>query len=116
FRFPKCGMRIRRIRNNEINRKMSITLHTDLGDIKIELFCEACPKTCEVNRKLFKKFFFIGFCFRIFWLSAPAIITIIAYFIEISKVLSCKRAIQVVLEKVVQVFGIESSRTNCVKN
>ncbi|XP_054156707.1 peptidyl-prolyl cis-trans isomerase-like 3 [Oppia nitens] len=26
---------------------MSVTLHTDLGDIKIELFCEKCPKTCE---------------------------------------------------------------------
>lgn len=25
----------------------SVTLHTDLGDIKIELFCEACPKACE---------------------------------------------------------------------
>ncbi|KAH7641235.1 LOW QUALITY PROTEIN: peptidyl-prolyl cis-trans isomerase-like 3 [Dermatophagoides farinae] len=26
---------------------MSVTLHTDLGDIKMELFCEKCPKTCE---------------------------------------------------------------------
>lgn len=26
---------------------MSVTLHTDLGDLKIELFCEKCPKTCE---------------------------------------------------------------------
>jgi len=26
---------------------MSVTLHTDLGDIKIELFCEQCPKSCE---------------------------------------------------------------------
>ncbi|XP_011405122.1 PREDICTED: peptidyl-prolyl cis-trans isomerase-like 3 [Amphimedon queenslandica] len=26
---------------------MSVTLHTDLGDIKIELFCEAVSKTCE---------------------------------------------------------------------
>ncbi|KAL7673715.1 hypothetical protein ACOME3_008567 [Neoechinorhynchus agilis] len=26
---------------------MSVTLHTDVGDIKIELFCEHCPKTCE---------------------------------------------------------------------
>ena len=25
----------------------SVTLHTDLGNIKIELFCEACPKACE---------------------------------------------------------------------
>ncbi|RZB39948.1 Pro isomerase domain containing protein, partial [Asbolus verrucosus] len=25
----------------------SVTLHTDLGNIKIELFCESCPKTCE---------------------------------------------------------------------
>lgn len=26
---------------------MSVTLHTDLGDIKLELFCEHAPKTCE---------------------------------------------------------------------
>lgn len=25
----------------------SVTLHTDVGDIKLELFCEDCPKTCE---------------------------------------------------------------------
>ncbi|XP_046777295.1 peptidyl-prolyl cis-trans isomerase-like 3 isoform X2 [Gallus gallus] len=27
---------------------MAVTLHTDVGDIKIELFCERTPKTCEV--------------------------------------------------------------------
>ncbi|CAJ0946184.1 unnamed protein product, partial [Mesorhabditis belari] len=26
---------------------MSITLHTTLGDIKVELFCDKCPKSCE---------------------------------------------------------------------
>ncbi|XP_015908500.1 peptidyl-prolyl cis-trans isomerase-like 3 isoform X2 [Parasteatoda tepidariorum] len=26
---------------------MSVTLHTDVGDLKIELFCEQCPKACE---------------------------------------------------------------------
>ena len=26
---------------------MSLTLHTSHGDIKIELFCELCPKTCK---------------------------------------------------------------------
>ncbi|KAG5885187.1 Peptidyl-prolyl cis-trans isomerase-like 3 [Gonioctena quinquepunctata] len=26
---------------------MSVTLNTDLGNIKIELFCELCPKACE---------------------------------------------------------------------
>ncbi|XP_048763260.1 peptidyl-prolyl cis-trans isomerase-like 3 [Ostrea edulis] len=26
---------------------MAVTLHTDYGDIKIELFCEQCPKSCE---------------------------------------------------------------------
>lgn len=25
---------------------MSVTLHTDLGDLKVELFCSECPKTC----------------------------------------------------------------------
>jgi cyclophilin family peptidyl-prolyl cis-trans isomerase len=28
---------------------MSVTLHTTLGDIKIEVFCESVPKTAEVS-------------------------------------------------------------------
>ncbi|KAB1279434.1 Peptidyl-prolyl cis-trans isomerase-like 3 [Camelus dromedarius] len=28
-------------------RNQSVTLHTDVGDIKIEIFCERTPKTCE---------------------------------------------------------------------
>lgn len=28
---------------------MSVTLHTTLGDIKIEVFCESVPKTAEVR-------------------------------------------------------------------
>lgn len=27
----------------------AVTLHTDLGDIKIELFCERTPRACEVS-------------------------------------------------------------------
>ncbi|CAF1022595.1 unnamed protein product [Didymodactylos carnosus] len=30
---------------------MSVTLHTDLGDLKIELYCEQCPKACEHNQR-----------------------------------------------------------------
>jgi peptidyl-prolyl cis-trans isomerase-like 3 len=26
---------------------MSVTIHTDLGDLKVELYCQQCPKTCE---------------------------------------------------------------------
>ena len=26
---------------------MALTLHTDLGDLKCELYCQQCPKTCE---------------------------------------------------------------------
>ena len=26
---------------------MSVTLHTNLGDLKVELFCEDAPRTCE---------------------------------------------------------------------
>lgn len=26
----------------------AVTLHTDLGDIKIELYCDKVPKACEV--------------------------------------------------------------------
>lgn len=29
----------------------SVTLHTDVGDIKIEVYCEECPKTAEVSLK-----------------------------------------------------------------
>lgn len=29
----------------------AVTLHTDLGDIKIELFCERTPKTAEVSQQ-----------------------------------------------------------------
>lgn len=29
---------------------MSVTLHTNVGDIKIEVFCESVPKTAEVGR------------------------------------------------------------------
>lgn len=29
-------------------RLQSVTLHTDLGDLKIEVFCEAVPKAAEV--------------------------------------------------------------------
>ncbi|XP_074858246.1 peptidyl-prolyl cis-trans isomerase-like 3 isoform X1 [Carettochelys insculpta] len=28
---------------------MAVALHTDVGDIKIELFCERTPKACEVS-------------------------------------------------------------------
>ena len=30
----------------------SVTLHTDLGDIKLELHCNLVPKTCEVSSLL----------------------------------------------------------------
>ena len=29
---------------------MAVTLHTDLGDIKLELHCDQCPQACEVSR------------------------------------------------------------------
>lgn len=28
---------------------MSVTLHTNLGDLKIEVFCESVPKAAEVS-------------------------------------------------------------------
>jgi hypothetical protein len=37
------------INNYCIFHFQSITIHTDVGDIKIELFCEYCPKACEVR-------------------------------------------------------------------
>ncbi len=35
---------------------MSVTLHTTFGDLKIELYCEQCPKSCEVRVILWKLF------------------------------------------------------------
>lgn len=37
------------MRNNFLTKLnfQSVTLHTDLGNLKIELFCESCPKACE---------------------------------------------------------------------
>ncbi|XP_023074357.1 peptidyl-prolyl cis-trans isomerase-like 3 isoform X1 [Piliocolobus tephrosceles] len=37
---------------------MSVTLHTDVGDIKIEVFCERTPKTCEVSAASFLNHYF----------------------------------------------------------
>ncbi|KAF9640379.1 Ribosomal protein L25/L23 [Lasiodiplodia theobromae] len=34
---------------------MSVTLHTDLGDLKIELFCESVPKTAEYDASPFHR-------------------------------------------------------------
>lgn len=34
---------------------MSVTLHTNLGDVKIEVFCESVPKTAEVSVSLLGK-------------------------------------------------------------
>lgn len=28
---------------------MAVTLHTSLGDIKLELYCDLVPRTCEVR-------------------------------------------------------------------
>ena len=34
-------------RGDRTARDMSVTLHTNLGDLKVELFCEDAPRTCE---------------------------------------------------------------------
>ncbi|KAK6751418.1 hypothetical protein RB195_003047 [Necator americanus] len=35
------------VKDDEVLNVMAVTLHTTAGDIKIELFCQECPKTCE---------------------------------------------------------------------
>ena len=40
---------------------MSVTLHTTLGDIKIEVFCDLVPKIAEVSSFLF--IFLVTCCF-----------------------------------------------------
>ena len=37
------------ISNSWISLFQSVTLHTDLGDLKLELFCDKAPRTCEVS-------------------------------------------------------------------
>ena len=37
----------------------SVTIHTDLGDVKVELFCEQCPRTSEVSTFQIRLHFFI---------------------------------------------------------
>ncbi|KAJ3604468.1 hypothetical protein NHX12_029208 [Muraenolepis orangiensis] len=43
---------------------MAVTLHTDLGDIKIELFCERSPKSCENFLALSASGFYNGCIFH----------------------------------------------------
>ena len=45
LRFPADKSRVLPV----ANPIMSVTLHTTLGDIKIEVFCESVPKTAEVG-------------------------------------------------------------------
>ncbi|GAA6094291.1 peptidyl-prolyl cis-trans isomerase-like 3 [Tachysurus ichikawai] len=42
----------------------SVTLHTDLGDLKIELFCERTPKSCENFLALCASGFYNGCIFH----------------------------------------------------
>ncbi|XP_049618079.1 peptidyl-prolyl cis-trans isomerase-like 3 isoform X1 [Syngnathus scovelli] len=44
--------------------KLAVTLHTDLGDIKIEIFCERAPKTCENFLALCASGFYKGCIFH----------------------------------------------------
>ncbi|CAN9512933.1 unnamed protein product [Ophioblennius macclurei] len=43
---------------------MAVTLHTDLGEIKIELFCERTPRTCENFLALCASGFYSGSVFH----------------------------------------------------
>ncbi|XP_037535953.1 peptidyl-prolyl cis-trans isomerase-like 3 [Nematolebias whitei] len=44
--------------------QMAVTLHTDLGDLKIELFCERAPKSCENFLALCASGFYNGCVFH----------------------------------------------------
>lgn len=71
----------------------SVTLHTDVGDIKIELFCEACPRSSEVRSsfKYHSRFpcpsvlNFLLFPRRILWHYAHRTTITVASFIETSR-------------------------------
>ena len=43
---------------------MSVTLHTDVGDIKIEVFCERTPKICENFLALCASNYYNGYIFH----------------------------------------------------
>lgn len=38
---------------------MSVTLHTNFGDLKIEVFCDLTPKTAKVSFRLFEVYLVI---------------------------------------------------------
>lgn len=61
----------------------SVTLHTDLGDIKLELFCEDCPKACQVWHGKCVPWMseFTNCFFRISWPYVRAGTTTTVYFI-----------------------------------
>ncbi|KAM6178375.1 peptidyl-prolyl cis-trans isomerase-like 3 [Rhynchocyon petersi] len=44
---PSERRRVSAVRGVLSYERWSVTLHTDVGDIKIEVFCERTPKTCE---------------------------------------------------------------------
>ncbi|XP_064229272.1 peptidyl-prolyl cis-trans isomerase-like 3, partial [Aotus nancymaae] len=46
-RFTRKAGNSSHTKDSENPRDTSVTLHTDVGDIKIEVFCERTPKTCE---------------------------------------------------------------------
>ena len=53
-----------------VSPTQSVTLHTDLGNIQIELFCELVPKACEVgkfslSRKLAKALFEVSLWYAV---------------------------------------------------
>jgi len=70
----------------------SVTFHTDAGDIKLEVFCEAVPRAAEVLSLVFFLLafpfdiqtsflsFFLSFFFRTFWPSVAVDTTMAASF------------------------------------
>ena len=77
---------------------MSVTLHTNLGDIKVELHCDAAPKACEVRATRVRPASETDAAHvrRIFWRSALAATTTTQFFTATSKALSCRAATRAV--------------------
>ena len=92
---------------------MSVTLHTTLGDISIELFCEAVPKSCEVALLLLeylgqlKRTFLVP---RTFSPCVPATTTTDVCSTEISKGLSFRRGTRQTLEREACPFGVDAMK------
>ena len=88
-----------RLRQKE--ESMSVTLHTNLGDLKCEIHCDLAPRASEVRNLLGVSIFYSLLDCRTFWLYVPADSTITQISTETLKVLWFKAEILPVCDNLI---------------